>query len=116
MPYLDVTVYTPTRRRSRRVRVKVDTGFSGSILLGIRDYLELGLQLYELSEKPQALIAGGYRVDLRAAWGFVEFNGVVAQCIIYTLPFARRSLIGRELLNRFRLTLDGRSGAVELEV
>ncbi len=114
MPYVDVVVHTPTRSRSRRVRAKIDTGFSDGLLLSIDDYLELGLYLYESSTRPCATIAGGYRVELRAAHGLVELNGLLMPCMIYTTVFARKSLIGRSILNRFKLTLDGRRGVVEL--
>ena len=116
MPYVLVRVYTPTKSRSIEVEAKIDTGFSGTLLLSIEDYLRLGLQLYERLEKALGVIAGGYHIELRVSRGIVELNGVLIPCNIYTTLFAKKSLLGRGILNRFRAHLDGLSKSVVLEI
>ncbi|MEM2186432.1 MAG: hypothetical protein QXU62_01195 [Thermofilaceae archaeon] len=114
-PVIPLVVYTPTSRRRVEVEAKVDTGFSGTLLLAFEKYFELGLQLYERAEKASGLVAGGYRVELRVSRGVVELGGLRIPCDIYTTIFARRSLVGRELLNKFKTVLDAPQGAVILE-
>ncbi len=114
MPCVVVRVYTPTRRRSIEVEAKVDTGFSGDLLLAIDEYLRLGLNLYESYEGALGVIAGGYSVELRASRAIVKLGGVEFECKVYTFPLATKSLLGRGILNRVRAVLDAPRGAVEL--
>lgn len=114
-PVIPLVVYTPTGRRHTAVEARVDTGFSGTLLLAIEKYLELGLQLYERAEKASGLVAGGFRVELRISRGIVELGGMRIPCDVYTTVFARKSLLGRGLLNKFKAVLDAPQGTVTLE-
>ncbi len=113
-PYIKLRVYTPSEKSSLEVDASVDTGFSGSLLLAPELYLKLGLNLYEEPEVAEGLIAGGYSVELRVSNGVVELNGLKIPCKVYTTFFASKNLVGREILNRLRLVLDGRSRVVEI--
>ncbi|MEM1509315.1 MAG: hypothetical protein QXY49_05350 [Thermofilaceae archaeon] len=114
-PVIPLVVCTPTGRGRAEVKARVDTGFSGALLLDFEKYLELGLQLYEKAEKASGLVAGGFRIELRVSRGVVELGGLRFPCDVYTMVLARRGLIGRELLNKFKTTLDAPRDAVILE-
>jgi len=116
IPYVSVKVYTPTKSKSIEVEAKIDTDFFGTLLLSIEDYLRLRLQLYERLEKALGIIAGGCHIELRVSRGIVELGGVLIPCDIYTTLFAKKSLLGRRILNRFRAHLDGLSKSVVLEI
>jgi len=115
-PVVRLNVYTPSGKRGAAIEARVDTGFSGTLLLSIEEYLRLGLQLYERAERVAGLVAGGYRVELRVSRCIVELGGLREVCEVYTTVFARRNLVGRELLNRFRVLLDAPRGVVRLEL
>ncbi|PLJ77377.1 hypothetical protein [Infirmifilum sp. SLHALR2] len=115
VPVVRLNVYTPSGRRGTTVEARVDTGFSGTLLLSIEEYLRLGLHLYEDAEKIEGLVAGGYRVELRVSRCIVELGGFREACEVYTTVFARRSLLGRGLLDRFTALLDAPRGVVRLE-
>lgn len=86
----------------------VDTGFDGGLLLPLDQYLKLCLQDFE---EPQgtfiARSALGLTINLRSSRGVAVVGDARIQCSIYTSPLLLRPLLGRELLNRLKVTLDG---------
>ncbi|QOJ79189.1 hypothetical protein IG193_01635 [Infirmifilum lucidum] len=116
VPCIRLKVYTPSERYLAEIDANVDTGFSGSLLISPDLYIKLGLALYEEPEVVRGSVAGGYFIDLRVSNGIVELNGLRTACKIYTALLAKKNLVGRALLNRFRLVLDGKSGVVEVEL
>lgn len=61
------------------------------------------------------LIAGGYRVELRVSRGIVELGKTSVPVEIYTAVFVKKNIIGRQLLNEFKVVLDAKNGKVLLE-
>lgn len=47
-PALEVKLSDPSSKKEKRIIAKVDTGFSGSLLVRLDDYLSLGLQLPQI--------------------------------------------------------------------
>ena len=71
-------------------------------------YLKLGLQDFE---EPQgtfiARSALGLNLNLPSSRGVAVVGDAQIQCSVYTSPLLLRPLLGRELLNRLKVTLDG---------
>jgi len=107
-PAIDGELYDPLMKRSMTIRARVDSGFSGSLLLGIADYVGLGLQHYE---EPENAIAGrlvtGISVPLRASRGVVRLGSEHLECPVYATPLLSKPLLGRQLLKAWVTTLDG---------
>jgi hypothetical protein len=71
-------------------------------------YIGLGLQDFEdPSDTFLARSAQGTTVKLHSSRGFVGVHGGDFACRIYTTPILQRPLLGMELLNRWKVTLDG---------
>jgi clan AA aspartic protease len=115
VPVIPLKIFPPTRRKHIVVEAKLDTGFSGPLLLTPENYLSLGLHLYESTENVVGLIAGGYRVELRVSRGIVELGKTSVPVEIYTSVFVKKNIIGRQLLNEFKVVLDAKNGKVLLE-
>lgn len=115
VPVVSIKVYSPTKRKCINVKAKIDTGFSGSLLLSLENYLKLGLHLYE-SRKVHGVFAGGYGVELRKSRGFVELNNTLMLCDIYTTILAKKNILGRAILNKFKLVLWPRNNIVEIHL
>lgn len=107
-PVIRVRVSDPERRSSEDILTRVDTGFDGGLLIPLDEYIRLGLQQYEESNRSfVARSAQGIAVSLRSSRGVVDVNGVLSECRVYTTPLLLKPLLGRELLNRWKVTLDG---------
>jgi len=114
-PVLEVTLH-PLMQQTLKLTARVDTGFSGSLLVTIEQYLKLGLQMYEEPEKSvSARLATGVAVPLRASKGILPLGSERIDCPVYTTPMLLFPLLGRELLNLWRTTLDGPKKAVQIE-
>ena len=107
-PVLKVTVSDPLRRSKAGFLARVDTGFDGGLLMPLDSYVGLNLQDFEEpSAGFVARSAQGITVKLRSSRGFVGVQGEDFGCRIYTTPILLRPLLGMELLNRWKVTLDG---------
>ncbi len=116
-PALEVKLSDPSSGREKRIIAKVDTGFSGSLLVRLDDYLNLGLQLHEEPQKGIAgRVASGLTIPLRMSRAVLEIGAYKTQCDVYTTPLLLKPLLGRELLSRWRTMLDGPAGKMELEI
>ena len=115
-PVLEVTLQDPLMQRSLKFTAKIDTGFSGSLLITLEQYLSLGLHLYEEPEKAvSARLATGAAVPLRASKGILPLGSERIDCAVYTTPLLLSPLLGRELLNRWKTLLDGPKKVVQIE-
>lgn len=115
-PVLEVTLHDPLMQQSLKFTAKIDTGFSGSLLVTLEQYLGLGLHLYEEPEKAvSARLATGAAVALRASKGILPLGSERIECAVYTTPLLLNPLLGRELLNRWRTVLDGPKRVVHVE-
>jgi clan AA aspartic protease len=115
-PVLEVTLHDPLMQQSLKLTARVDTGFSGSLLITLEQYLKLGLHMYEEPEKAvSARLATGVAVPLRASKGVLPLGSERIDCPVYTTPMLILPLLGRELLNRWRTTLDGPKKTVLME-
>ena len=114
-PAVKVTVSDPMRHSSVDLEARIDTGFDGGLLIPLDHYLGLGLQLYEEpSSSFAARSALGVTVSLRSSTGVAQVEGGRFQCTIYTSPFLLHPLLGRDLLNRWMVTLDGPSSELTI--
>jgi predicted aspartyl protease len=107
-PVMKVEVSDPRRRSRADVLTRVDTGFNGGLLIPLDQYVGLRLQEYEEpSSTFVARSAQGITVSLRSSRGIATVEGRASECSVYTTPLLLRPLLGRELLNRWKVTLDG---------
>ena len=115
-PIVEATLYDPIMEAAARLTAKVDSGFSGSVLIPLDQYLKLGLQLYE---EPQKAVAGrlatGVVVPLRTSKGVLQIGSEQVPCSVYCTPLLQKPLVGRELLNLWRTVLNGPKRLVEME-
>ena len=115
-PVLKVTVSDPLRRAKAELLTRVDTGFEGGLLIPLDNYVELGLQEFEEPTSSYvARSAQGIAVRLRSSKGIVKVEEDDIGCRVYTTPILLRPLLGMELLNRWRVTLDGPNEALSIE-
>jgi len=98
-PVVEAVLRNPLGTRLVRLKLLIDTGFQGGVLIPLSDYLKLGLNLFEEGEAV-AVTAAGAEVRLRVARGVLEIKGVGMECRVYTTLGVRRALLGREVLKR----------------
>jgi clan AA aspartic protease len=107
-PVVRVKVSDPERRSRVDISARVDTGFDGGLLIPLDAYIGLGLQQYEMSSRSfVARSAQGIEVNLRSSRGVIDLDSTVWEASIYTTPLLLRPLLGKELLNRWKVILDG---------
>lgn len=107
-PVMKVKVSDPSQRSSVELMTRVDTGFDGGLLIPLDQYVRLRLQEFEEpTSNFVARSAQGITVSLRASRGVVSVEGRRSECTVYSTPLLLRPLLGRELLNRWRVTFDG---------
>jgi predicted aspartyl protease len=115
-PVLEVALQDPLMQGTLKLTARVDTGFSGSLLVTLGQYTKLGLQLYEEPEEAvSARLASGAAVPLRASKGVVVLGPARIGCRVYTTPMLLAPLLGRDLLNRWRAILDGPKKTFQIE-
>ena len=115
-PFFEATLYDPQMQEALQFNAKIDTGFSGSLLITLEQYSRLRLNLYE---EPQKAVSGrlatGIAVPLRASKGVLLLGSARKECPVYTTPLLPMPLLGRELLNQWRAVLDGPQKTVQIE-
>lgn len=107
-PVLNVVARDPLEQSETNLVAGVDTGFEGGLMIPLDDYLRLGLQGFE--EPKSDVVARstlGIAVRLRSSRGVVDVGGSRFVCGFYTTPLLLRPLLGRELLNKWKVSLDG---------
>jgi len=98
-PLTEVVVYNPLKTRSVNLKLVIDTGFQGGVLLPLQAYLNLRLNLMEEVEATAAT-ATGMEVKLRVAKVIIDLGGKQFESKAYTTLGVRRPLLGREVLKR----------------
>lgn len=114
-PVVKVSLSDPEKRSKAEVVARVDTGFDGGLLIPLDEYVGLGLQQFESAARSfVARSAQGIVVSLRASRGVADVDGRTTECSVYTTPLLLRPLLGRELLNAWKVTLDGPEGELTI--
>ena len=108
-PVLTVRLYTLAGEEVGEVKLQVDTGFEGSILLPNELY-----EKFMIAELPPSMwrkyVTLTGVVTMRVARGIIEVGGKRMEVYVETPLYGGwRSLAGREFLNKLRLLLDGPS-------
>jgi len=116
MPVIELALRTLDGRTSyptlpeRERRIEVDTGYDGSILVPDYVYFDvLHLNRFELPERGEIRTPLGETEELHLARAFAvipRMNAVIIT-IVETFMGCEEALAGRELLNRYVLTLNG---------
>ncbi len=106
-PVLRVKLYNVAMDEYGSLDIAIDTGFEGSILLPSNIY-----EFFMIGELPRSMWRT-YRtltgfITMRIARAIVEVNNVKIETFVETpLYGGEKTLIGRELLNKLTLVLDG---------
>jgi len=88
-PMVEAVIYNPVKTKKISLRLVVDTGFQGGILLPPQAYLSLRLNLMEEVEAT-AITATGLEVRLRVAKAIVELGEKEFTCKAYTTLGVRK--------------------------
>ncbi|MBI2183445.1 MAG: hypothetical protein HYU39_00645 [Thaumarchaeota archaeon] len=116
VPVAEATLYDPLMENSVKISVKVDSGFSGSLLITLDQYTKLGLELYEEPSKATSgRLPTGTFVPLRASNGVLQLGPMRLESLVYSTPLLLNPLLGRELMNKWRVLLDGPAKTLEIE-
>ena len=102
VPVVEAILRNPLSGRGSRLVLVVDTGFRGGVLIPLRTYLDLGLNLFE-EPKVVARTAVGGEIELRVSRVLIEVNGLSITCHAYTALGVRKPLLGREVLRELGL-------------
>jgi len=101
-PIVEAILQNPSNGKSLGIELIVDTGFQGGVLIPLRTYLSLGLNLHE-EPKVIAKSAVGGEVELRVSRVMVKIGNTNVSCRAYTALNVRKSLLGREVLKELGL-------------
>ena len=116
MPVMRVTLTTLDGKMSypaypsEEKEIEVDTGYDGSILVPDYVYYEvLHLNRFELPERGRIETPLGETEELFLARAFVSIPliDVTLETLVETFLGCREMLVGRELLNKYALTMNG---------
>lgn len=98
-PIIEVIISDPLREKSTKLRLVIDTGFQGGILIPLQVYLSLNLNMFE-KPKASAVTATGAEIELRVAKAVVRLGDKEIECHAYTTLGVKRALLGREVLKQ----------------
>jgi len=107
-------MYSPYEDKCLTLTFKVDTGFAGGILVPYGIYMKLELML---AEEPYPLVgrfATNETIRLYRALTKVELEDKVFRVYVYSSSFIRRKLVGREVLNKLKILLNGPQQTLEV--
>lgn len=116
MPVMKITIVTPDEKTSypthpsEEKEVEVDTGYDGSILVPDYVYYDiLHLNRYETPERGKIETPLGEVEELHIARAFATIPLINAkiETLIETFIGCREMMAGRELINKYVLTLNG---------
>jgi len=116
MPVMKITIITIDEKSSyptypdEEKEIEVDTGYDGSILVPDYVYYDiLHLNMFELPEKGKIETPFGETEELYIARAFtiIPLINVKVETLIETFIGCKEMLAGRELLNKYVLTLNG---------
>ena len=101
-PVVRARIYNVLGDRETETEFIIDTGFQGGILIPLKTYVQLDLNLFE-EPKAVAQTAVGSTIELRASRAIVEIGRSKITCSAYTTLGVRRALLGREVLKKLGL-------------
>ena len=101
-PLVRARVYNVLGDREAEVEFLIDTGFQGGILIPLKTYVHLDLNLFE-EQKAVAQTAVGSTIELRVSRAVVEIGETRITCTAYTALGVKRALLGREVLKKLGL-------------
>ncbi len=102
LPIAEVTLQSPSSGKTLNIKLVIDTGFQGGVLIPLRTYLDLGLHLHE-EPKVIAKTAVGGEVELRVSRVIIKVNNKGILCRAYTTLGVKKALLGREILEKLGL-------------
>jgi len=116
MPVMKVTIVTPDGKTSYPTHlgedkeVEVDTGYDGSILVPDYVYYDiLHLNLFETPErgKVETPLGEVEELHIARASATIPLMNIKIETLIETFVGCREMIAGRELINKYVLTLNG---------
>lgn len=102
LPIIRALISDPLEERSVETDMVIDTGFQGGVLIPLRTYLNLNLDLFE-EMKAMGETAIGGTVELRVSKVIIKLGKAKIRCSAYTTLGVKRSLMGREVLKELGL-------------
>jgi clan AA aspartic protease len=102
LPIIRALISDPLEERSVETDMVIDTGFQGGVLIPLRTYLDLNLDLFE-EMKAMGETAIGGTVELRVSKVIIKLGKAKIRCSAYTTLGVKRSLMGREVLKELGL-------------
>ncbi len=102
LPMVEALLKNPLNGAQVRIHLTLDTGFQGGVLIPLKTYVKLGLNLAEELKTIGRTALGG-RVELRTSRVVVVVDGRRIPCHAYTAVGVRRPLMGREVLKELGL-------------
>lgn len=102
-PILEAVLRDPLRDKSAKLKMLIDTGFQGGVLIPLHVYLALNLSMFE-ELKTTGITAVGSKVELRTSRVIVEIGNLSILTHAYTGLGVKKSLIGREVLKETGFT------------
>ena len=110
-PFADILILHPSdRKQTRRIRGKLDSGADISV---IPEQVADGLQLIPAREIQTRGYDGVVR-DIQSYFVALEVEGYPIQLIEVVTSRRADALLGRDVLNRFKITLDGKALTFEM--
>ncbi len=111
IPVLKVTLYNVVGEKvAENLEVPVDTGYEGSIMLTADLY-----EAFQIAELPRSLwrtyktLTGP--ITMRMARAIIEIDGINIECLVESPLFGGgKLLVGREILNKLVIIMDGDRG------
>jgi len=96
-PVIRARLRNPLNGKSLVIELVIDTGFQGGVLIPLKTYVDLNLNLLE-EPKVIAKTAVGAVIELRRAKVVIELSNSRITCTAYTSLAVRKPLLGREVL------------------
>ena len=117
IPSVLLMVYDPLKLKKISVLAKIDTSFTGGLIIPSDVYIRLGLQMFEEPKNEvMGQIVTGDMMGLRCSKGIVETENTSISCEIYTTFLPIQPAVGLEILNSWKVTLDGVKRRVKITV
>lgn len=102
LPIIRTLISDPLEERSVETDMVIDTGFQGGVLIPLKTYIDLNLDLFEEMKATGETAIGG-TVELRVSKVLIKLGKAKIRCSAYTTLGVKRSLIGREVLKELGL-------------
>lgn len=97
------------------LRLTVDTGFGGGILIPLPLFQSLGLLSFQSPDSYFAVMPDSRRVKLYTSRAEVTIDSASSFVVdIHSSAFLEKKIVGRSFLKSFVLMLDGRKGELRI--